>query len=322
MENNFVNLNVNMDGLSKAFKALVDAVSRGWSTIYEPTHTVRMAKAKAKEKLILAEAENKEKAILAVAEQQVGNDISSEKLNAMVSRMVSQEIKRQENINAVVQFALENLNSAKTIPEQKADTYWLTRFFNLAEDVSDDEIRRVWGKVLSQEIQSPGSYSLRTLTTISNLSKREAELFTKIGNYIFESDVRGFLVRSHSNVLGANIRFEDISLLMECGLIKEAHDLNITYHSDDSDIKVPGFIYQDLAIIIQMEKKSSDINIPIYQLTTAGSEIHKILTVEKDMSYLQLVAGSIKRPNVRIGYSKLIGVKDGFMESDDNITYL
>lgn len=318
MENNLIN----MKGASKAFIALIDAVSRGIGTLYEPTHIKRVAKADAEAMLIHAEAEKKKNEILAATERQTSNPVSHEELNAIVSRIVGKEIRRQENIDAIFQFALDDLNKAKTIPSAKADSDWLTRFFNIVQNISDDELRRAWGKILSQEIQTPGSYSLRTLTTISNLSKKEAELFTKIGNYIFDSNSSRFLVRLHTDILGKKVSYEDISLLMECGLIKETHELNISYPSNESLIKEYAFVYQDLAVIIEIEKGTHDVNIPIYELTTAGSEIYKILTVEKEMSYLQLVADDIKQPHVRVGYAKINEITDDAIDHDDNVTYL
>ena len=317
MENNLIN----MKGASKAFIALIDAVSRGIGVLYEPTHIKRVAKADAEAMLIRAEAEKKKETILAASEQQVGENVPNEELNAIVSRIVGKEIRRQENIDAMFQLALDDLNKAKAIPSTKADSDWLTRFFNIVQDISDDELRRAWGKILSQEIQTPGSYSLRTLTTISNLSKKEAELFTKIGNYIFESNTCGFLIRSHTDILGEVVSYEDISLLMECGLIKETHDLNISYLSDQTSIGEYAFVYQDLAIIIE-KKGDFRVDVPIYELTTAGSEIYKILSVKKDMSYLQLAAKAIKRDHVRIGYAKINKVMEDVIDHDDNVTYL
>lgn len=318
MENNLIN----MKGASKAFIALIDAVSRGIGTLYEPTHIKRIAKADAEAMLIHAEAEKKKNEILAATERQTSDNVSHEELNAIVSRIVGKEIRRQENIDAVFHLALEDLENVKAISSTKADSDWLTRFFNIVEDVSDDELRRVWGKILSQEIQLPNSYSLRTLTTISNLSKKEAELFAKIGNYIFDSKSCRFLVRSHTDVLGGVVSYEDISLLMECGLIKEIHDLNLSYLSDNSSIQKYAFVYQDLAVIMEVEKGNLNIDIPIYELTTAGSEIYKILTVEKDMSYLRLVADDIKQTHVRVGYAKINEITNEAIDHDDNVTYL
>ena len=270
----------------------------------------------------LAEAEKKKNEILAAAESQIDKVIPQEQLQAIVSRIVGKEIARQENIDRVVSIALENLSKVKTISDQKVETDWLTRFFDIVEDISDDELRNAWGKILSQEIESPGSYSLRTLSTIRNLSKSEAELFASLGNNVFSSANTMFFLKSKNTILGSNVQYDAITLLMECGLIKENDDLGFSYRAEPDEKKKFAFTYQDLAVIIELEKGDFEINIDIYELTRAGSEIYKILNVEKDMSLLEKAASIIKKPNVRFAYSKLIGVSGNIINSEKELTYL
>lgn len=243
-------------------------------------------------------------------------------MQAIVSRIVGKEFVRQENIDRVVSIALEDLSKAKTISDQKVETDWLTRFFNIVEDVSDEELRNAWGKILSQEILSPGSYSLRTLSTISNLSKKEAELFASLGKCVFSSTNSKFFLKSENTILGSDIKYGDILLLMECGLIKENEDIIFSYSADSNEIQKHAFVYQDLVIFIELEKGDYHIDVPIFELTTAGSEIYQILDVEKDMSVLEKAASIIKKPNVHFGYSKLMDISGNVIKSDGDILYL
>lgn len=319
MENNLINLK----DVSKPVEALIDALSRGIGVLYEPTRIRRLAKAKADEMVIFAEAEQKKIEIFSAVQNSVGKAILSNQLTEIVSRIVSKEVQRQENIDAVVQVALADLDKGKEIPEARPDTDWLTRFFDIAESVSNDELRNTWGKILSQEILSPGSCSLRTLSTISNLSKKEAELFSSLGNYIFDSLDRKFLLNSDDDILGVDMQYGDITLLMECGLIKENSDISFSYASDKSKVEKFAFIYQDLAIIIELGVGIDKFEIPIYELTTAGAEIYRIMNVEKDMSLLEKAANILKSPNIRFGYTKFKHIKDGKVNiDDDSITYL
>ena len=185
---------INLDALSKPITALIDAVSRGIGTLYEPTRIQRNAKAK--EIVIIAEAEKKKNDILKAAQSQL-NNVSKDDLEAVVSRIVGKELNRQKNIDSIAQIAFDDLRKAKIISNQKVETDWLSRFFNYAKDVSAEELRYTWGKILSQEIQSPGSYSLRTLNVISCLSKKEADLFTKLGDYILISSTSSFISRKY-----------------------------------------------------------------------------------------------------------------------------
>lgn len=313
---------ISTEGASKAFIALIDAVSRGIGTLYEPWRIRKNADAKAYEMQTLAEAEKKKNEILSAAEAQTGKIIPQEQLQAIVSRIVGKEIVRQENIDRVVSIALENLGKAKAISDKKVETDWLTRFFDIVEDISDDELRNAWGKVLSQEIQTPGSFSLRTLSTIRNLAKNEAELFASLGNNVFSSANTKFFLKSKNSILGSNVQYDAITLLMECGLIKENDDLAFSYRATPDEKTKFAFTYQDLAVIIELDKGDYEINVDIYELTRAGSEIYKILNVEKDMSLLEKAASIIKKPNVSFAYSKLIGVSGNTINSEKDLTYL
>lgn len=317
MDNNELKVNVT----SKILETFFDAITRGIGALYEPTHIRRVAKAKADEKIILAKAEIQVRDILSAVQPLVGDSVPFEQLQPIVSRMVSQELRKKENIDEVVKVAYEDLSKTTSVPKEKADTDWLTRFFNIVENVSDEELRNTWGKILSQEIQSPGSYSLRTLNTISNLSKKEAELFSKLGDYIFDSSRNCFLLRNENDVFGVDISYSDILQLMECGLIKESHDLNLSYTSDKDNNKKCAFIYQDLAIVIEM-LKGQNIEIPNYELTTAGSEVYKILNVERNMPFLQNVANLIKQDNIHLGYAKITERGEDFINTEEDITYL
>ena len=304
MDNNMLKIDVS----SKALETFIDAISRGIGVLYEPTRIRKEAKAKAEEKVILAKAEKQEREILAAVQPLVGDSVSLEQLQPVISKMISDELRKKENIDAVVNIALEDFSKSQKVPEEKADTDWLTRFFNIVENVSDEELRNTWGKILSREIQTPGSYSLRTLSTISNLSKKEAELFASLGNYVFTSSKSKFFLKSHDLILGSNIQYADITLLMECGLIKENEEMGISYEAIPDEDMRNAFAYQDLAIIIERSKGAKEVSISIYELTIAGAEIYKILDIKKDMSFLEKAAAIFKSPNVRFGYSKLIDI--------------
>ena len=250
MDNNILKIDVS----SKALETFFDAITRGIGVLYEPTRIRKEAKAKAEAKVILAEAEKQEREILAAVQPLVGDSVPLEQLQPVISKIISDELRKKENIDAVVNIALEDFRKSQKVPDEKADTDWLTRFFNIVENVSDEELRNTWGKILSQEILSPGSYSLRTLSTISNLSKREAELFASLGKCVFSSTNSKFFLMSENTILGSDIQYGDILLLMECGLIKENEDIIFSYSADSNEIQKHAFVYQDLVIFIELEK--------------------------------------------------------------------
>lgn len=314
MDNSLVKINAD----SKAFSVLIDAISRGVGSLYRPWGIKREAKAKATEMQIMAEAKVKEQQIFAEAQKSLGTAVSDEQLNQTIARIVSQELRRDENINAIAKVALANLDESQLQSDkEQVETDWLTRYFNIVQDVSDEELRNAWGKILSQEIMSPGSYSLRTLNTVSNLSKKEAELFTSIGSLVFYNGSTYFLINADNSILGSNLSFSEISLLMECGLIREEHELHIIQEVKENTAKL-AWMYQDKVLLL--ESKFGGLSIPIYELTTAGKELYKILTVSPSLDYFKQIAAHFK--NIHFAYSKLLSYVDSRIEYESNVISL
>ena len=73
-----------------------------------------------------------------------------------------QGLKRLANTRLVVDHAAEEL-SDKEVPDIEPDHDWTARFFDCVQDVSSEHMQKLWAKVLSGEVESPGRTSLRTL---------------------------------------------------------------------------------------------------------------------------------------------------------------
>ena len=143
--------------------------------------------------------------------------------------MQFQEEKRQRNIQDVVLPAAEDLHG-KEVPDKELDHDWISRFFGDVQDVSSAELKTLYSKVLTGQIEQTGSTSLQTLSVLKNLDVSTAKLFGKICSaciFLF-SDGREFVdVRVPSlkgnaatNALSRfGFSFHQLNILNEHGLI-------------------------------------------------------------------------------------------------------
>lgn len=93
----------------------------------------------------------------------------------IAARLEYQEGKRQSNIENITQYAVGQLAQEKEIDSERPDSDWVSRFFRIAEDVTTEQMQMLWSKVLAGEVQRLGSFSLRTLELLKNISQKEAE---------------------------------------------------------------------------------------------------------------------------------------------------
>ena len=92
-----------------------------------------------------------------------------------------EEAQRQANIENITRLALPDVS--KDAKPKDVENDWITNFFDQCRLISDEEMQRLWAKVLAGEANNPGKYSKRTVGLLSSLDKSDAELFRKLCSF-------------------------------------------------------------------------------------------------------------------------------------------
>ena len=104
--------------------------------------------------------------------------------------LLSREMHREVNVGkAVLQAVAELENDPQEPPGGRVEEDWLTRWRDSASQVSAEELQTLWGRVLAGEIKSPGTFSLRTLEFLKNLSKEDARRIEKLAPFVVDDFV-------------------------------------------------------------------------------------------------------------------------------------
>lgn len=118
-----------------------------------------------------------------------------------------------ENVEDIVSKAKQQFAPDEQVPEEPVEQDWMTRFLNIAEEISDKDLQDIWGRILAGEIKKPKSYSLRTLEVLRNMSKDEASLVMKAST--FQVDLDLICTEPFALNLMERISLEDIGVV--CG---------------------------------------------------------------------------------------------------------
>lgn len=62
-------------------------------------------------------------------------------------------------------------------PLRPVSNNWIEKFSSMVENVDEEELKRVWARILATEIISPGSYSMSTLRVLEELDPESARVF-------------------------------------------------------------------------------------------------------------------------------------------------
>ncbi len=265
---------------AKPIEKLIDVISKGIGTIYRPKAIRKEADAKAYEIEIIERAKAK-----ALAE---GREIEAESFDKIQDRLLHKETRRQENIDNVSQIAAEQLSQEQSVSEEHVDEDWTTRFFNIVEDISDEEMQQLWGRILAGEVKQPKSYSLRTLELLKNLSKKEAEVFTKASNFVIISNNSPFIFKGDDNRIldKYGLSFEDRLLLTEVGIIQSEANIIRRLFQNENDTYT---YYESGKYLIRSLKKANtpECNFGVLRFTKIGEELLKLLIIKENESFVK-----------------------------------
>lgn len=223
---------VKIDG--KPLEKLIEVVSNGIGTLYRPRAMRKEADAKAYEIKVVEKAKAE-----ALAE---GKLIEAENLDRLNERLLAKEVKRQNNIDDVVEIAASHLQSEPTVTEETVNEDWTTRFFDIVQDVSDDEMKKLWGQILAGEVKTPQSYSLRTLELLRNLSKNEADIFVKIARLALCDNNWYFIYKGkEADISKYDASYSDIAKLIEIGILQSGDLVQHTISAENDDFNTALF---------------------------------------------------------------------------------
>lgn len=267
-------------GLSQPLTKLIETVSSGIGKIYEPTHIKRMAKAH-NDELNLLSTTIKDNANMLIHYKNQSLSVENEALlHRAQNRFISQEIIKQQNIDNIIRYAAINLSKSDHVSDQQVDKTWVNRFFKSIDDISTEELQKIWGKVLAGEIKNPNSISLRVLDVLRNLSVKEAKLFEYICNLSLTAYNSIFLPNDMGLLDKFNISYKDIILLTQCDLLlgSDLNNLSVKFNNLSEDIL---YSNKNYAIVVKSKyKQMLEIKLSMFLLTYVGTELYNILKIE------------------------------------------
>ena len=130
-----------------------------------------------------------------------------------------------ENLYATLSLAMEEL--ARTpddkVSDKAVDKDWFSRWRAEARLVTNDELRRMWARILVEEVKEPETVSLKTLSVLKNLSKTDIEIFKKVARFYIN-----YVIYVNTGAAGYswNITQEEIVRLQSRELLSEVGNVS------------------------------------------------------------------------------------------------
>lgn len=293
-----------LTGLSKPLTRLIEVIASGIGAVSRPYFIKREANAHAYEAKKLSETLNeiavKQNLPVIYKDGQVEIWQKPEDSTLILSqvdledrcskRIDYQERKRQENIEKISATAAEELAQEIDVPDEAPEEDWITRFFNCAQDISSDEMQQLWGRILSGEITNPGSYSLRTLEFVKNLTKTEAQTFEQVAKLavLLPGGIAVVVVHDKNWLKDNRQVFEMHQFLLG--------ELGVMYPSvlgfsafDDSNTTEIALFSDDHLLLLKRGEIKTKVNLPVWKFTGIGQELLPLIQKPLDDQYFDYI---------------------------------
>ena len=236
-----------------------------------------------------------------VATQIIENlDVPPEYSKAAANSFAARIVRRQANIDTVVRRAAEHISSTSTESDTKEggeiSEDFLEHFEDEARKQNTDSMRDLFARILAGEIQKPGSYSIKLIRILSEMTPQIARIFQSLCSICIampmKDDVRAATLGVEGNSLyGYGLGYGQLLELQEYGLIVFGFSLRISYTESVVHSKRPydvtKILYQNQywRLVPENVDKNHPLMIAGVPLTQIGRELFTVVDQKENPNY-------------------------------------
>lgn len=217
--------------------------------------------------------------------------------NRAQARADAMAARHQENLETIAALAIERSDRVSSISQPEPD--WLEQFLRLAEQTSNPRMQELWARVLLLETQQPGSFSVRTLRVLADLTPYETSVLKRAKSFTaFDRKasrhkiVVGYQQRpgllsllkagqAQINLGRCGLGYPDLLSLMELGIIHQ-------------DLIETGILPRHKGIQLSWSGKkaqliplASDLLLTYFKYTGVGEELCRLIVAQPNDTYLE-----------------------------------
>ena len=184
--------------------------------------------------------------------------------------------------------------------DEDLDPDWFFSFVKMAEEIFSPAMQELWGKIFAVETAKPGSFSLKTLGILKQLTQKDAQIFRHavsltsrrkgeltpklLLGYYQKASLWSFF-RSHKehrlNLAEFGLGYPDILSLMDLGLIHQSE-----IESGELPIGISAE-WRCAGQTLGMSAKHTGTTLVYYKFTTTGAELCKLVSQKRQDTYVK-----------------------------------
>ncbi|GGD72987.1 TIGR03899 family protein [Lacimicrobium alkaliphilum] len=231
-------------------------------------------------------------------------DESVEKKTQRHQKVLQQ--RKLQNLERILELAME-YSPNKDIGEEAIDPDWFFNYISMAEDIYSPAMQELWAKILAVEVSQPGTFSLRSISILTQLTHKDAKVFRtavslasrKRGDFspriLFGYRIKPSLLSmltlkrgQQLNLAQFGLAYPDLLSLMDLGLIysTEIESGELDNHKR-SEWRCCGESFH-----LSARRNGTVLN--YYKFTATGAELFRLVSGKPHTTYLQALTSMLQ----------------------------
>lgn len=199
-----------------------------------------------------------------------------------------------QNLMKIAKFTTEFINDDEKPEEWKDDDEWVERFFQEAQFVTDEDLQKLWARLMKEKLYRPSMVNKRVVYMVRDMDWDDLQFMSRTMKYFVEDSIPRELL------MGIGTLSSDIIQLAELGLVlplevERQQTFNDVKTGDSVEIHLKGYE-------LKLKKIGNTDNDKFYfsgfSLTQEGMVVYNLiqdrLTEDEAQKYLEFFKGTYK----------------------------
>ena len=199
-----------------------------------------------------------------------------------------------QNLMKIAKFTTELINDDEKPEERNDDDAWVERFFQEAQFVTDEELQKLWARLMKEKLYRPSMVNKRVVYMVRDMDWDDLQFVSRTMKYFVEDSIPRELL------MGIGTLSSDIIQLAELGLVLP---LEVDREQTIDDVKEGESVEIPLkGYALKLKKIGDEGNNKFcfsgFSLTQEGKVVYNLiqdrLTEEEAQKYLEFFKGTYK----------------------------
>ncbi len=199
-----------------------------------------------------------------------------------------------QNLMKIAKFTTEFINDDEKPEEWKDDDEWVERFFQEAQFVTDEELQKLWARLMKEKLYRPSIVNKRVVYMVRDMDWDDLQFVSRTMKYFVEDSIPRELLMGIGTLSSDIIQLAELGLVLPLEVDRE-QTIDDVKEGESVDIPLKGY---DMKLKKIGDEGNNKFCFSGFSLTQEGKVVYNLiqdrLTEEEAQKYLEFFTKTYK----------------------------